>query len=278
MISRYIPATIRKALREEVGFGCPICRSPFLEYHHFNPTWAESKKHIPSGMIALCPAHHRKAHGDTWSKEDLTKLKSQFTNQAIKGDIDWSIKNCFFYIGNNLIHGDNGIALTMNGKPIFSLQKDTSENFRINALVSTKSNKNILKIENNDIFADPSLLDDLNCTTSSNSISIKALDSSLTLAFSRPTMSVQWLKKANLDVHVFTPVIQEWFGKEIQVINIEGAFKYDDYDIGINDTGIDLDFRKSKLDRANLNNQLITANGAILINIGNHLAFSISCL
>lgn len=24
-------------LRREVGFGCPVCRSPFLTWHHFDP-------------------------------------------------------------------------------------------------------------------------------------------------------------------------------------------------------------------------------------------------
>ncbi|MEZ8930983.1 MULTISPECIES: hypothetical protein [unclassified Vibrio] len=53
---------VKEALREEVGFGCPVtdCGNPYLEYHHFDPA-VHVKPHIdPRVMIALCAQYHKK--------------------------------------------------------------------------------------------------------------------------------------------------------------------------------------------------------------------------
>lgn len=76
-MNRKPPAKVLKILREEVGFGCPIqsCGNPYLEWHHFDPKWGELNHHNPEGMIALCPAHHRKADANTYTKDQLRILK-----------------------------------------------------------------------------------------------------------------------------------------------------------------------------------------------------------
>ena len=35
-----IPDLVKVTLRTEVGYGCPICRSPFLTWHHFDPPYS----------------------------------------------------------------------------------------------------------------------------------------------------------------------------------------------------------------------------------------------
>jgi hypothetical protein len=62
-LARVPPADVRRALRLEVGFGCPVprCRSPFLEYHHFDPEWHVEHHHRLEGLIPLCPTHHAQA-------------------------------------------------------------------------------------------------------------------------------------------------------------------------------------------------------------------------
>ena len=43
-----------RTLRREVGFGCPVCRSPFLTWHHFDPPYHVEEHWRHEGMIALC--------------------------------------------------------------------------------------------------------------------------------------------------------------------------------------------------------------------------------
>jgi len=58
-VNRTPPAAVRRELRREVGFGCPIpdCGIPYLTWHHFDPEWRVEEHHRPEGMIALCLTH-----------------------------------------------------------------------------------------------------------------------------------------------------------------------------------------------------------------------------
>ncbi|MEL7105625.1 MAG: HNH endonuclease signature motif containing protein [Pseudomonadota bacterium] len=56
-LTRRIPDPVKRTLRQEVCFGCPVCGNPILEYHHIIP-WAELNHHNPEHMVALCPTHH----------------------------------------------------------------------------------------------------------------------------------------------------------------------------------------------------------------------------
>src|SRR5580693_411457 len=62
-MTRTPPADIRRALRREVGFVCPVpgCTNPYLTRHHFDPIWRVREHHEPGGLIALCRDHHSQA-------------------------------------------------------------------------------------------------------------------------------------------------------------------------------------------------------------------------
>jgi hypothetical protein len=62
-LSRQPPAAVKRQLRQEVGFGCPMpgCGNPFLEYHHFDPPWSQENHYDPDRMIAVYATHHAKA-------------------------------------------------------------------------------------------------------------------------------------------------------------------------------------------------------------------------
>lgn len=57
---RYIPAPVRRSLRQESGFGCCVCGSPVFEYHHIRD-YATAREHDPKHMMTLCPNHHHEA-------------------------------------------------------------------------------------------------------------------------------------------------------------------------------------------------------------------------
>lgn len=58
-LSRTPPIEVRRQLRKEVNFGCPVdgCGIPYLTWHHFDPPWNEKEHHDPNGMLALCANH-----------------------------------------------------------------------------------------------------------------------------------------------------------------------------------------------------------------------------
>jgi hypothetical protein len=94
---------VRRQLRQEVGFGCPVenCRSPYLTYHHFDPPWKEKKHHDPAGMVALCRPHHAQADAGTFTREQLRRLKATGRDQAenLSGRFEWMRRELLAVVG-----------------------------------------------------------------------------------------------------------------------------------------------------------------------------------
>jgi len=173
--NRYIPEDIRKYLRKEVGYGCPIegCRSPFLEYHHFDPKFKDGGIHRKEGMIAMCPSHHRKADIDTWTNEELYKLKNNQYKEKVKGIVEWDMKKCIVFIGSNIFFGET-FSCIINDIEIFSLKQNSDGHIYINAVLLDDDCNIISKILNNDILTNISQLGDLECTPSGSEIKINS--------------------------------------------------------------------------------------------------------
>jgi hypothetical protein len=91
--------SVKKILRQEVHFGCPIenCGSPYLSFHHFDPPWRLRQHHEPGGMIALCLEHHIRADRNAYSIQQLKEMKrSPFLKKVGAnpiGDISWKREN-----------------------------------------------------------------------------------------------------------------------------------------------------------------------------------------
>lgn len=82
MPSRYIPAQIRRELRQEANFGCAFCGTPVIQYHHIIP-YSEIEKHIPEEMVALCPNCHAEADAGSITREELYEAKESPHNTDI---------------------------------------------------------------------------------------------------------------------------------------------------------------------------------------------------
>ncbi|MEW5735721.1 MAG: hypothetical protein AB1921_12755 [Thermodesulfobacteriota bacterium] len=76
-MDRNPPSDVKKLLRQEVNYGCPVpgCGSPFLTWHHFDPPWSVKEHHNPDSMIALCTQCHPMADAGAYSSEQFEALK-----------------------------------------------------------------------------------------------------------------------------------------------------------------------------------------------------------
>lgn len=59
-LSRDIPEAIKRAVRQNCGFGCVICGGAIVEYEHIDPEFARARQHHPDGIALLCPGCHAK--------------------------------------------------------------------------------------------------------------------------------------------------------------------------------------------------------------------------
>lgn len=131
--SRNIPVGVRKRLRQEVGFGCPVanCGNPYLTYHHFDPEWHVEHHHDPHRMIALCQEHHAKAAA--FSVEQCREMKrAALTRTAeVAGRFDWMKRDVATVAGGNTFY-NNTYEIAIDGRPFLWFNEDDERHRLLN--------------------------------------------------------------------------------------------------------------------------------------------------
>jgi hypothetical protein len=106
-VTRTPPAGIRRALRQEVGFHCPVdgCGNPYLTWHHFDPPWRVEHHHRVEGMIALCLDHAARADAGAFTNDQLRTLKREGRDRAtaIRGRFDWMRRDLLAVVGGKFL-------------------------------------------------------------------------------------------------------------------------------------------------------------------------------
>ena len=150
--TREPPVPIKKELRQEVGFGCPVpdCGNPYLQWHHFDPPWREHKQHDLKGMVALCAEHHAKADAGTYTKEQLQKFKAEGAknNEIIKGRFDWMRNDILTVVGGQMSHNSH-ILVSFYDKPAIWVNRDENGYLLLNVKMMSISDEPRLLIQDN---------------------------------------------------------------------------------------------------------------------------------
>jgi hypothetical protein len=156
-LSRTPPVAVRRELRREVGFGCPVsdCGNPYLEYHHFDPPWEQKHHHDPTRMIALCATHHAKA--GAWTVEQCRAMKSVPVGRPeVRGRFEWMRDDVLAVIGGGFYYETPNMVV-FRGTPMIWFNRDDQRRLLLNFRVLTTSGQPRLRLEDNDwiIRGDP---------------------------------------------------------------------------------------------------------------------------
>lgn len=176
-INRNPPQGVMKQLRGEVNYGCPICGSPYLTYHHFDPPWNENHHHKPDGMIALCSKHHDLANGGKYTKEQLIEYKR---NPNLK--VPLISQDKFGWLRNELILESGGfyinpkVFLRIRGQDKIWFNRDEKKQLLLNLNIEDKNGNAIILIDDNNLTQVGSIenIDDIFIPPSGRRLSIKA--------------------------------------------------------------------------------------------------------
>jgi hypothetical protein len=68
-LSRNIPNSIKRTIRQNCGFGCIICGCATYEYEHVDPSFEDATVHDPDKMTLLCGSCHSYVTRGIWSKD-----------------------------------------------------------------------------------------------------------------------------------------------------------------------------------------------------------------
>jgi hypothetical protein len=172
------PAEIRRELRAEVGFGCPVddCGSPYLTWHHFDPPWRERERHEVGGMIALCLQHHKEADSGAFTEDQLRQLKANPFLERIgagpAGHFSWRREQMILEAGGGFFVRCP-VFLEMAGRPIVWLSSDGAGHQLLNLDIWDADGQLIFAMRDNDwtVLAD---LDDVEAPPSARSLIVRA--------------------------------------------------------------------------------------------------------
>jgi trigger factor len=148
-----IPEPLKRDLRQEAFFGCVICGSPIIEFHHIEP-YSIVKCHVRSNLVVLCPEHHHRANCGEISKEKIIKSKyNPFNKKNLSVGKDISLNLYDQLIGikiGNIIFRNTPIILEIDKKPIISITKDIEGYSLFNAFIYDENNNLLACIINNE--------------------------------------------------------------------------------------------------------------------------------
>ena len=154
-MNRKPPVDVKRQLREEIGFGCPVpeCGSPYLEWHHFDPPWHVENHHNPKGMIALCRTHHIQADQGAFSVDQLHEFKQSGKEnwRQVSGKFNWMRNRLLAVVGGNFYY-ETPIIFKFKDQPVIWFERDENDYLLLNLHMLSTSNELHCYIKNNEWF------------------------------------------------------------------------------------------------------------------------------
>ena len=157
-LSRHIPTSIRREIRQRSRFGCVVCRCGFYQYEHFDPVFAEAKQHEADGICCLCGGCHDSVTRGRLSKatvasayKNLQTADPQQVGRPI-GPLDFHDGNAELAIGGLLYSPVVRTVLRYHGQNVISVLPSTiaGEPGGISALFTDDAGQEVLRLEDNE--------------------------------------------------------------------------------------------------------------------------------
>jgi hypothetical protein len=234
-------ASVRRELRQEVGFGCPVdgCGSPYLTWHHFDPPWREREHEDVEGIIALCPQHHNEADVGAFSPDQLRALKAdpfmKRTDGRIAGHFNWKRQQVILQAGGGLYIRCPVFLLVQERRVVwFSL--DENENLALNLDLCDKDGNLVFSMRDNDwIVLDK--LDDVEAKPSTDSLSLRAASRGIRLSLDFKAMTLDDIRTHPSTRRAADIIEDDWPGQDFVICTLSGEIPFP-YPIRITPSGV----------------------------------------
>lgn len=189
-------------LRREVAFGCPICRKPFLTWHHFDPPEHVEKHWRPEGIIALCLDHHALADpkgfgGNAYSPDELRAMKKKgYSAEDVKSHFpSWQGKKNVLVRMGGCYATPPATLLSVDGVPQISLKRNEAGLLALSFQLRNKDDAVLVEMEDNWFTAYPSNIHDMTATPKTHNVKVWLDKEDVGLEFSFRRISMDELDK-----------------------------------------------------------------------------------
>lgn len=147
-LNRDISSEVKREVRQKCGFGCVICGSPIIQYHHFNPPFFKAKSHTVIGITLLCGTCHDKTHKkiiSTRRVEEADKAPYCKKNKYTRGFLETANVFLPVQIGSCSINAQS--IIVYENDIVFGLSKSNngSDSISINAMFNNNEGDENIK-------------------------------------------------------------------------------------------------------------------------------------
>lgn len=255
-LTRRPPAAVRRQLRTEVGFRCPVkdCGIPYLTWHHFDPPWRVEQHHRPEGMIALCHIHADAADANTFTPDQLRELKhiGATNNDAIRDRFQWQRNRLLVVAGGNYLYKIQ-CPISVRGIPLLWFTKDAQSSLELNFWMPSRHGESRFRVLENDWVVPPGAAD-VECPPSGRRLTVKYADGDM------------------FDVEFRESTDRADLGKYLKLSDSDDRFDEVEYPITTvqvaakaQGTGLDLSPSKMTFGAGNIMSGMFVTNGAGLL-------------
>jgi len=245
-MNRTPPVAVRRKLRKEVNFGCPIegCGVPYLTYHHFDPPWREKEHHNPEGIIALCRTHADLADGGAWTKTQMKEFKRQpfirknqiaDTFRFLRHDIICRI-GCLAYGFKNF--------LTISSETVLGFERTRQGYLGINMILRNREGNIILEMKENDWIVYRTDIFDLECPPRGKSLRVRAKDNVTDFTIRFDDFSTEDFKQKTREfkpLHIESLLKHMGNPQEIHALTVLGRLQMGKHSVRLTETKINIE-------------------------------------
>jgi len=228
-VSHTPPSEVRRILRQEVNFGCPVreCGNPFLTWHHFDPPWRVCHQHNPERMVALCLQCHKEADAGAFTKSQLQTLKEHpyLKDSKPRAKFNWQRQLILLEVGSNYYLSPDRI-LRIADNDIIQVSHNPSGLQALSLDLRTANGNPVLRMEANDwVLLDE--VEDMECPSSANALIIRIPNKGIRLSLRFRSLTEAKLHERIIQrctEFIWKPIhkaISKW---PVAVCTIEGTF------------------------------------------------------
>lgn len=230
-MSRAVPEAVKRTLRDEVSFGCPVedCGNPYLEWHHFDPPFSVEAHHRPEGMIALCRCHHIQADNGAFTVEQLREMKARGRERwrLVQGRFNWRRNRLLSVVGASYFY-ETPVLLQIRDARVLWYERDKDSYMMLNFDIPTVSGMPRASMRNNE-WINTGAETDLACPPSAKSLVLQYENGD--------RLGIEFLELATKDEAI------KRFGAGISDLPIEYPVTTVDFDLVIAGSGLTLNTR-----------------------------------
>ena len=208
-LDRYIDAATKRAIRQRCGFGCVICGCAIVQYHHFDPPFANAVRHDPAGITLLCGKCHDRAHHRIITDQFVADANAspQCVRIGHTGD--------FLFLGNDQVpvrFGSSRVraaTVLMHDDQVvfgFSAPEQPGAPLQLNAILTDEQGSELLRIVNNEWQVGIGRYD---ISVTADTLKVNAKPGDVILEMSLAGGREIWIRSLNMNYRGFSVLANE---------------------------------------------------------------------